>query len=70
MPRTRDAHYDATVAELARRLHCSDETIRRLWRTGEIPGIRLKRELRFNTAQVLAALAAAGRDDEDAEIAR
>jgi hypothetical protein len=59
MPRSRTVHYDATTPDIAALLHCDAVTVRRLYTTGKIPGIRLNRELRFNTVAVLAALEAA-----------
>jgi len=50
-----------TIDELAERLRIHPDTLRGLYRRGKIPGIKLGyRTLRFDYANVLAALRQAG----------
>ena len=46
----------ATVREVAKVLACSRETVRRMVRSGEIPSIKVGREIRLDPRAVMAAL--------------
>ena len=44
------------VREVAHLLNCSQETVRRLLRTGKVPGVRVGRDWRADPERVMLAL--------------
>jgi len=49
------------VADVARKLSCSRQTVRRMLRDGTVPGLKLGREWRVDPAQVILALSQGAR---------
>jgi excisionase family DNA binding protein len=54
-----------TVAGMARRLNCSQETVRRMIRSGEIPCVRLPGTYRLDPEKVILALSHGATSDRE-----
>ncbi len=50
------ARHNTRVDELARELGCSQETIRRMARQGQIPRLKVRNQWRFDREAVILAL--------------